>query len=116
MSLIMFRKDPFMLRADNFVNNPSCHTKSYAFLKSTKHLYILPLLTDETYLKIKDFNIEKKTISRQWSSLTQPYSPFETSQKVKLLHQSSASLANKEKGAQLFRFSGNASKKGSYDV
>ena len=37
MPSIMFRKDPFTLTADNFVNNPSCYTELYAFLKSTKH-------------------------------------------------------------------------------
>ena len=58
MSLIMLMKTLFTLRFSTFVNKPLCQTESYAFLKSTKHPYILPLLVVLTCLAITDFSVK----------------------------------------------------------
>ena len=58
ISLIMLMKTLFTLRFSSFVNKPLCQTESYAFLKSTKHPYILPLLVVVTCLAITDFSVK----------------------------------------------------------
>ena len=58
ISLIMLMNTLFTLRFSSFVNKPLCQTESYAFLKSTKHPYILPLLVVLTCLAIADFSVK----------------------------------------------------------